>query len=79
VRANRGDSQRAAWQRRRVQALQQADLPETIDGWALKHLEHMSRAECADRLGITRQAVEQAEKSGLKKLAAMRHQFEEYL
>jgi hypothetical protein len=54
-------------------------LPDSCDGWALQQLEHMSRAECARRLGITRQAVEQAEISGLKKLAAMRGEFEEYL
>jgi DNA-directed RNA polymerase specialized sigma24 family protein len=57
----------------------QAELPDDCDAWALRELERMSRAEVARRLGITRQAVEQAEKSGLRKLAAMRSAFEGYL
>lgn len=55
------------------------ELPETASGRALEPFERMSRAEVARRLGITRQAVEQAEKNGLRKLLAARAEFEEYL
>lgn len=50
-----------------------------LDAYALRAIEVRSRAEVAKLLGITRQAVEQAEKSGLKKLAMRRAAFEEYL
>lgn len=46
---------------------------------ALRVIEVRTRAEVAAALGITRQAVEQAEKSGLKKIALQRAAFDEYL
>lgn len=45
----------------------------------LRAIEVRTRAEVAELLGISRQAVEQAEKSGLEKLARRRVCFEEYL
>jgi DNA-directed RNA polymerase specialized sigma subunit len=46
---------------------------------ALRAIEVRTRAEVAELLGISRQAVEQAEKSGLQKLAARRGAFDGYL
>jgi len=60
-------------------ALALPELPETASASALQPFERMTRAEVARRLGITRQAVEQAEKSGLKKLIAARAEFEGFL
>lgn len=56
-----------------------APLPEDFSFIDLRDFERMSRAECARRLGISRQAVQQAEISGLEKIAAQREAFRGYL
>jgi DNA-binding XRE family transcriptional regulator len=52
------------------------------NGWKddpFAEVEVMTRAEVAKALGISRQAVEQAEKRGLAKVLALKSAFEEYL
>lgn len=51
----------------RTLGLRQADV--TIDARALQDVEVRTREQVAAALGISRQAVEQLEKSGLRKLA----------